>query len=144
MSPTLRTVTSVEKQGRGVVAVIIDGDDRPALLPLESVILNRVHEGAEFATDAWEAIRAEGAVLLATRRGLELLSRKQQTERDLRTALGGDFRPGDIDRALERLHEKYPTGALAVLAVPGGSWRDLVPGTARLVEFTRPRDLAVT
>lgn len=59
---------------------------------------------------------------------------------DLAVALAGS----GPDEALERLHEKYPTGALAVLAVPGGSWRDLVPGTARLVEFTRPRDLAVT
>ncbi len=99
------TVTSVEKQGKGVVAVVIDGGDQPALLPIESVILNRVHEGAEFTPVAWEEIRAAGALLLATRRGLELLARKPRTERDLRAALGDDFTPDDIDRALERLHE---------------------------------------
>ena len=90
MSPT---VTSVEKKGH------------PALLPIEAVILNRVHEGAEFTSTAWETIRGEGAVLLATRRGLVLLSRKPHTERDLRKALVGDFLEIDVDRALERLHE---------------------------------------
>lgn len=105
-----RTVTAVEKQGNGVVAVTVSsGDDgdvaRPALLPIESVILNQLREGAEVPDARWEEIRADGAVLLATRRGLELLSRKPRTERDLRTALGDAFEPADIDRALERLHE---------------------------------------
>ena len=59
---------------------------------------------------------------------------------DLAASLAGSGPAGP----LERLREKYPTGALAVLAVPVGSWRDLEPGAARLVEFTRPRDLAVT
>ena len=105
MTEATRTVTGTEKQGSGVVAVRIDGDDQPALLPIEAVILHRIHEGAEFAANDWEEIRAEGALLLATRRGLELLARKQRTERDLREALSPDFRPIDVDRALERLHE---------------------------------------
>ena len=46
--------------------------------------------------------------------------------------------------ALARLREKYPTGALAVLRLPDGPWRDLGPGSAELVEFVRPRDLGVT
>lgn len=58
---------------------------------------------------------------------------------DLAVALAGS---GPAE-ALDRLHEKYPTGTLAVFAVPAGSWRDLAPGGARLLEFTRPRDLAV-
>ena len=56
---------------------------------------------------------------------------------DLAAALAGS----GPDEALGRLREKFPTGALAVLAVPDGSWRDLAPGAARLLEFTRPRDL---
>lgn len=59
---------------------------------------------------------------------------------DLAVALAG----GGPAEALDRLHEKYPTGALAVLAVPDGSWHDLGPGIGVTVEFTRPRDLAVT
>ena len=106
-----RTVTALEKKGNGVVAVTVIADDEggddspPALLPIESVILNQVREGAEFPNARWEEIRADGALLLATRRGLELLSRKPRTERDLRKALVEDFQPIDIDRALARLHE---------------------------------------
>ena len=59
---------------------------------------------------------------------------------DLAAALAGSGSP----EALALLHEKYPTGTLAVLAVPGETWSGLAPGAARLVEFTRPRDLAVT
>ena len=99
------TITAIEKKKAGVVAVTIDGDDQPFLLPIEAVIVHRLHEGAELTSAAWEEIRAEGSVLLATRRGLQLLARKQHTERDLRTALAGDFQPGDVDRALERLLE---------------------------------------
>jgi phosphohistidine phosphatase len=41
---------------------------------------------------------------------------------------------------LDRVHDKYPTGALARLEfdVP---WPELAPGRARLVELVRPKDL---
>ncbi len=58
---------------------------------------------------------------------------------DLAVALAGSGPAA----ALDQLREKYPTGALAVFALPAG-WRELGPATARLVEFTRPRDLGVT
>ena len=41
---------------------------------------------------------------------------------------------------LERVRIKYPTGALATLAFPGG-WDELEPGAAELVAFVRPKDL---
>lgn len=41
---------------------------------------------------------------------------------------------------LERLSEKFPTAALATLVV-SGAWRELAPGTARLVAFVKPREL---
>ena len=44
------------------------------------------------------------------------------------------------DEALPRLREKFPTGALAAVATER-SWRELGPGSARLVEFVVPRDL---
>ncbi len=43
--------------------------------------------------------------------------------------------------ARERLDEKFPTAALAVLDLPG-RWLDAGPGTARLAALVRPRDLA--
>jgi phosphohistidine phosphatase len=43
---------------------------------------------------------------------------------------------------LAALREKYPTGALATLRGPDGAWRDLAWGSAELVAFVRPRDLA--
>jgi phosphohistidine phosphatase len=46
--------------------------------------------------------------------------------------------------ALASLREKYPTGTLATLRVPDRPWRDLALGSAELVAFVRPRDLAVT
>ena len=46
--------------------------------------------------------------------------------------------------ALAALREKYPTGTLATLRAPDGPWQDLARGSAELVAFIRPRDLAVT
>jgi phosphohistidine phosphatase len=57
---------------------------------------------------------------------------------ELASALAGDGEPA----ALERLHEKFPTGALATLQLPEEPWRDLAPGAAELLAFIRPRDLA--
>jgi phosphohistidine phosphatase len=43
--------------------------------------------------------------------------------------------------ALERLHQKFPTGALATLQVGDGPWRALAPAAADVRAFVRPRDL---
>ncbi|MBB2910368.1 phosphohistidine phosphatase [Streptosporangium becharense] len=53
---------------------------------------------------------------------------------ELVTALAGEA-AGD---ALERVREKFPTSAIAVLAVPG-PWSGLAPGTAVLTDFAVPR-----
>ena len=57
---------------------------------------------------------------------------------ELASALADDGEPG----ALVRLHEKFPTGALATLQLDEAPWRDLAPGAAELITFVRPRDLA--
>jgi phosphohistidine phosphatase len=44
------------------------------------------------------------------------------------------------DSRLERVEQKYPTGALAVLTVRG-RWSELADGSATLVDFVRPKDL---
>lgn len=46
---------------------------------------------------------------------------------------------GTDTSALERISEKYPTSAIAVLAVPCG-WAALEPGRATLTDFHIPRD----
>jgi phosphohistidine phosphatase len=43
--------------------------------------------------------------------------------------------------ALASLHDKFPTGSLAVFHVPAGHWRDLAAGSGELLAFVRPRDL---
>ncbi len=44
--------------------------------------------------------------------------------------------------AFDRMREKYPTGALAVIAFPHvGRWADVAPGKGRFESFTRPKDI---
>lgn len=44
----------------------------------------------------------------------------------------------------QALAQKFPTGALATLRTGDGPWRDLKWGSAELVAFVKPKDLAVT
>jgi phosphohistidine phosphatase len=55
---------------------------------------------------------------------------------DLAVGLAG----GGDENALERLGEKFPTGAFATLTFRG-SWADLELGSAELVEYVVPREL---
>jgi phosphohistidine phosphatase len=48
---------------------------------------------------------------------------------------------GDSD-ALARLRRKFPTGALAELAVESARWRELAPAGATLSSFLTPHDCA--
>jgi phosphohistidine phosphatase len=59
---------------------------------------------------------------------------------ELAGMLAGDFAGGPATGALQRMRAKFPTGAVAVLTVPG-AWRDLDSGGARLTDFVVPRDL---
>lgn len=83
----------------------------------------------------------------------ELLERLQSLPEDVGTVLliGHNEGIGELAvalaghgprEALERLREKYPTGALAMLAPPRAPWNTLAPGSCELVAFLRPRDLA--
>jgi len=42
---------------------------------------------------------------------------------------------------LDRLHQKFPTGALAFIDLDIGRWADLAPGTGELKRFVTPREL---
>jgi phosphohistidine phosphatase len=55
---------------------------------------------------------------------------------ELANALAGHGPPP----ALERLREKFSTGALATLRLATGPWSTLAPGSCELLAFVRPRD----
>jgi phosphohistidine phosphatase len=82
----------------------------------------------------------------------ELLERLQALSEEIRTILliGHNDGIGQLaaalaargpQEALNRLREKYPTGALAALRPSPGPWSDLAPGTCELLAFVRPRDV---
>lgn len=83
---------------------------------------------------------------------IELLERLQALPADVATVLliGHNEGIGELAAALaghgprdvlERLRDRYPTGALATLRLPLGPWSALAPGTCELLAFVRPRDL---
>jgi hypothetical protein len=51
--------------------------------------------------------------------------------------------PSDADgeKMHKRMREKFSTCALAVIKMPVKSWRDVKPGTGKLGDFMRPKDL---
>lgn len=49
--------------------------------------------------------------------------------------------PGSNDMALHRLRGKFPTAALAVIAIDTDDWDDIGQGNGRLRQFVRPKDL---
>jgi phosphohistidine phosphatase len=118
---------------------------------------------ARRARETWElahqqlgadpAVTYEERVYGAT--GAELLSLARQTVPEIAAVLivGHDpamqaltldlagAQPADGDAAvLERVRDKFPTAAIAVLAFTG-AWPDLGPGQARLQAFVRPGDI---
>jgi phosphohistidine phosphatase len=57
-------------------------------------------------------------------------------------ALLADMLAGSGSRqARERLAEKFPTAALAIIDFDAGDWKDVLPGEGRLREFVTPADL---
>jgi phosphohistidine phosphatase len=77
-----------------------------------------------------------------------LLARVQDVPAGVRSVMIIGHNPGLQDLALllardgsMELEEKFPTAALATLAFRGPGWDVLDRGTAKLIEFVRPRDL---
>lgn len=59
---------------------------------------------------------------------------------DLAVQLAGHSAGASAAAALQRLRSKFPTSAVAVIAVPPG-WQEVAAGEASLVSFVVPRDL---
>lgn len=100
MSPL---IVDVQVKKRGVVAVSLDGDDQPVLLPVDTVVLHHLKEGLHLPPGEWRDVTSEGQRLLAVRKALEILSRRQRTERELSTALARSFEPEVVAHAVERM-----------------------------------------
>jgi phosphohistidine phosphatase len=45
------------------------------------------------------------------------------------------------EKLRSRLEKKYPTGALAVIELPGGAWQQLTENSGKLIRFVRPKDI---
>jgi phosphohistidine phosphatase len=82
----------------------------------------------------------------------EMLELVRQTSPGIRDVLLVGHNPGIHDLAaglagegpssrIARLHEKFPTGALATLSFDSGRWERVLPGKGRLERFMRPKDL---
>lgn len=99
-------------------------------------------------------VKFEETLYLAEKR--HLIDRLRWLEDDLKSAMIIGHNPGleELANAIaaspkkekeERLHrrmrEKFSTAALAVITLPITAWRDAKPGTGKLVDFMRPKDL---
>jgi phosphohistidine phosphatase len=116
-SPARRVVETLEEVARGYGEIEPRYDDR-IYLASPSVLLELVRETDE----------SVGRLLLVGHNpGLEALA----------LLLARD--DGNALRA--ELAIKYPTGTVAEIGLPASSWRDVRPGTGRVVRFIRPRDL---
>lgn len=90
-------------------------------------------------------VRIEGELYGASAR--ELLARLRRLPDAVGSVIVIGHNPGIHELALElagqapELARRFPTAALATLAVDGSAWRELGPEATELVELTRPRDL---
>lgn len=119
-STSLRTVQTVEP----VLAAMTAPLDRLATLYLAPP--GRIVALAQDAADADTAL-----MIVGHNPGLEQCA----------SLLARDpVRPKEQHRH-DVMEEKFPTAALAVLDFEIARWKDLSPGTGKLVDFVRPRDL---
>lgn len=79
----------------------------------------------------------------------DLLARLREIRAEVPSVMLVGHNPGLEDLAIllaapeshTRLEEKFPTGAMATLAIPGARWTALEGGTAELVDFVVPKGL---
>ena len=60
---------------------------------------------------------------------------------ELAHALSGAADDADEEKLRRRMSEKFSTCALAAIEAPAKSWRALKPGSGKLKDFMRPKDL---
>jgi regulatory protein len=75
------------------------------VLPVDTVVLNHLRSGMDIEDAEWRRIRAGGQLILATRLGFDLLSRRPRTEQELHRALARRFGDEAAAGAVERMRE---------------------------------------
>jgi phosphohistidine phosphatase len=102
------------------------------------------------ASGIGEQVRVEFEGELYAASGQSLLERVRALDDEVESAMLIGHNPGLEQLALSlarggekvaQVERKYPTGALATLEF-AGRWRELRPGSAKLVDFVRPKQLA--
>lgn len=90
---------------------------------------------------------AEPETMLSVLRGapdrsaaLMVVAHNPGTEQLAVALLHEELKPKERDQ-LDAIEEKFPTAALAVIDLDLDSWKQVKPGTGRLADFIRPRDL---
>lgn len=112
----------------------------------------RTRQTLEPLEEVWGASRVSIEDELYAAGEAQLLARVRRIAADVASAALIGHEPGTSalclllagggdERLRRRVEVKFPTGALATLALPSGGWASAGPGSAELVGFVRPRDL---
>lgn len=120
-SPATRVMETVEEVNAGYGRDLAPAWDRRLYLASAPELIDVLQEAPA---------EAERLLLVGHNPGLE----------DLVLSLVAD----DTDAKRGQVEEKYPTASLAEIELDIDAWRDLAPGTGRLLRFVRPRDLDPT
>jgi phosphohistidine phosphatase len=95
-------------------------------------------------------VRFDGRIYMASSEGLLELVRELPEEAESALLVGHN--PGlervivvltanDKDGLRDRISEKYPTAALAVVELPAKQWSEIEPGTGKVAELILPKEL---
>lgn len=116
-SPAMRTAETVEEVEAEFGPLYAEYDERLYLADLHTLF--------EIVRETLDDARR--LLLVGHNPGLEMLA----------LALAGDH-AAPLSLAIAA---KYPTGALAEIALDADRWLDVAPGSGRVLRFLRPRDL---
>jgi phosphohistidine phosphatase len=118
-SPALRVVETLEEMATTFGETIAPAWDKRVYLASAVTLLDVVHDTPD---------EVETLLLVGHNPGLEDLILMMVPDRA-------------DDEARDRVEQKYPTAAIAEIEFSADHWRDLKPGTGRLIRFVRPRDI---
>jgi phosphohistidine phosphatase len=129
------------------IAEYMEAEDiRPQLVLCSTAA--RARQTLDAIGDGMETVEVVGDLYLAS--GHEVVARLRKVDTDVASVMVIGHNPGMQELVLMlassggdlgRVQEKFPTAALATLAIDG-TWSDLSGGKGRLVSLVLPRELA--